>query len=176
MAICAFTFVDLFSTHTSTWWPILYMRSIVTVWRFFCFFFGELFFHHIFMAYKVLVPLFTYSVLLPPIYTYTYHFLGISISTTSSWLSLYPPFFCITWRLSLYTRDFYGLFCSFVSPSWPYLYIFYAYLWIPSCTLTYSLWPILCVWKIFDSLLIYPNFDLNLWLSSYSREFFGLFW
>ena len=30
--------------------------------------------------------------------------------------------------------------------------------------------------KIFDSLLIHPHFDLNLWPRFYSREFYGLFW
>ena len=67
MASCAFTSGDLFCTHTSTWWPILYMRIIVTLWIIF-FLFDELFFTY-FMAYRF-EDLFTYSVQLPPIYTY----------------------------------------------------------------------------------------------------------
>ena len=130
MATCAFTFGDLFCTHIPTWWPILYMRSIITLWLIFLFCFGELFFTY-FMADK-----FSY-LCLPILYNYLL-------------------FILISHHFSLYTWDFYGLFCLFVSPSWPHLYIFYgdmcAYLWLPFCTLTSSLRPILCVWK---SLTVY---------------------
>ena len=132
MASCAFTSGDLFCTHTSTWWPILYMRIIVTLWI--IFFYLTSFFFTYFMAYRS-EDLFTYSVQLPPIYTFNPPFF-----TYFLWVPLlhdlvcthetFMAYFVYLYLLGLIFTYFMGtsahtscdLFCTHTSSWWPILY------------------------------------------------------
>ena len=88
---------------------------------------------------------------------YKYHFMTLFVHMRLLWPIL---FLCISFlALSLHIlRQHVRL---------PLVILLYTYLLL----VTYSVHM-----KIFDSLLIHPNFDLNSWPSFYSREFYGLFW